>query len=525
MVDSGDVFQPQAWTPAEAYRFLQDIPLFEQSGLLVRVPDWWKANRPPRPIVKVTLGERGGATLGVDAMLDFSVAVALEGERLSPQELQTLLNASGELVWLKGRWVEIDRDKLREALQHWKSVEHEAKHGGLSFFEGMRLLSGVSLSGDEAAASATTAEWTGIAAGQALEETLAELRATEQADGAQPSGLQAELRPYQRQGVGWLRYLTRLGLGACLADDMGLGKTVQVIALVLDMKHRRPRRSTQASSSLLVLPASLVANWKAELARFAPSLSTLVVHPSESRAGAKPTTDSDAIDAASQCDLVLTTSTPDVARWLDWLRQQSWQLVVLDEAQTIKNPGTRQARAAKQLRSAARVALTGTPIENRLGDLWSLFDFLNPGLLGSAKEFASLVKRLASREHDRFGPLRRLIQPYLLRRLKTDKQVIADLPDKVNDECLCGAWQATGRAVRTCGVRPRPCARPASEAEFVPPRHRAIVADAAEADLQSSGPGAGRRGILSGAKRKIPAPGRDLRRTGRTAGKGWSFCF
>ena len=217
---------------------------------------------------------------------------------------------------------------------------------------------------------------------------------------------------------------------------MGLGKTVQVISLLLDMKNRESLRRTTQATNLLVAPASLVANWKAELARFAPSLSPLVVHPSETSGDATKQMDGAAlIAAAGRSDLVITTY--GMLARLKWLREQSWNLVVLDEAQAIKNANARQTRAVKELKSSARVALTGTPIENRLGDLWSLFDFLNPGLLGSAKAFTDLMKRLAARDHDRYGPLRKLIQPYILRRLKTDKRVIADLPDKIETNSYC----------------------------------------------------------------------------------------
>ncbi len=445
LVESGDLFRPQPWTPAQAYRFLQDIPRFEESGLLVRVPDWWRAGRPPRPIVNVSVGGRQAGMLSADALLDFSVDVVLEGESLSDKELEQLLRSSDDLVWLKGRWVEVDRAKLREALAHWKKIERETGDGGLTFFEGMRLLSGISLEAVATAPPAGTVDWTGITAGPALEATLRELHEAQVGSSRQPAGLQATLRPYQRVGLAWLRFVTRLGLGACLADDMGLGKTIQVIALLLEMKHRRRPGASMRPSSLLVVPASLVANWKSELARFAPSLRTLVVHPSEARvADSGATTRGKNAAGPTGSDLVITTY--GMLTRTDWLLREDWQLVIVDEAQNIKNAGTRQAQAARKLKSMARVALTGTPVENRLGDLWSLFDFLNPGLLGSAKEFAAVTKKLAARPHDRFGPLRKLIQPYLLRRLKTDKQVISDLPDKIEMKAYC---QLTKRQAAT----------------------------------------------------------------------------
>ncbi|MGC9225047.1 MAG: DEAD/DEAH box helicase [Terracidiphilus sp.] len=430
LTDSGGIYQPLAWTPREAYQFLQSIPTLESSGLIVRVPDWWKAAHPPRPRVSVKIGQQLKGKLGVDALLDFSVRTVLDGEALNAQEIEQLLGAESGLVLLRGKWVEVDREKLAEALKQWKKVEREARDGGLTFFEGMRLLAGIQLGPDAAQEQAETArEWAGISAGNDLEQLLRELREPGVGPDVVPSDLRGDLRPYQKAGVHWLRFLTRLGLGACLADDMGLGKTVQVIALLL---HLKKEAKTTRKASLLVVPASLIANWKAELERFSPSLSVLIAHPSEGI--------TEAGNAVNNCDLVITTYT--MLTRLEWLRGREWRLVVLDEAQAIRNSGTRQSRAVKELRSEGRIALTGTPVENRLSDLWSLFDFLNPGLLGGAKAFGRLAKQLAEGAttggSNPYGPLRTLVRPYILRRLKTDKRVIADLPEKSEVNAYCG---------------------------------------------------------------------------------------
>jgi non-specific serine/threonine protein kinase len=210
---------------------------------------------------------------------------------------------------------------------------------------------------------------------------------------------------------------------------MGLGKTIQVLSLLLVLKNnpggtRKP--------CLLVAPASLLANWSAEIARFAPSLNVVIAHPST--APAEQLT-ADGEDNLADVDLVIT-SYGFLAR-LPRLGATPWRLVVLDEAQAIKNPGAKQTRTVKQLRAETRIALTGTPIENRLGDLWSIFDFINPGLLGSSKEFSSFVRRLADRPQNNYGPLRDLVRPYILRRMKTDKSIIADLPDKTEVKTFC----------------------------------------------------------------------------------------
>jgi non-specific serine/threonine protein kinase len=230
-------------------------------------------------------------------------------------------------------------------------------------------------------------------------------------------------------GVRWLYLLAQLGLGACLADDMGLGKTIQVLALLLVLKREAKGKP---QPSLLVAPASLMANWAAEIERFAPGLRALVAHQS-----AMPAAELKALrpDRLKDVDLVIT-SYGSLLR-LPWFEKTDWRLVVIDEAQAIKNPGAKQTQTAKRLRAGARFALTGTPIENRLGDLWSIFDFVNPGLLGSAGAFAKFAKSLAERPHNSYGPLRELVRPYILRRLKTDKTVIADLPEKTELKAFC----------------------------------------------------------------------------------------
>src|SRR6516165_9648669 len=283
--------------------------------------------------------------------------------------------------------------------------------------------------GDRGAGQADVA-WSETLAGPWLAETLAALRHPDRLSRADPGrSLQGTLRPYQQAGVEWLYLLAQLKLGACLADDMGLGKTIQVLSLLLVLKHEAGEKR---KPSLLVAPASLLANWTAEIARFVPSLQVVVAHPSAAPSEKPITEDADNL---ADFDLVIT-SYGFLAR-LPWLGATAWRLVVLDEAQAIKNPAAKQTRTVKQLRAETRVALTGTPIENRLGDLWSIFDFINPGLLGSSKEFSSFAKRLADRPQNPYGPLRDLVRPYILRRMKTDKRIIADLPDKTEMKTFC----------------------------------------------------------------------------------------
>ena len=431
LVDSGDVYRPLAWTPDRAYRLLRSAPALEASGLTVRLPNWWRKR--PRPQVSVTIGGASPSMVGADAMVDFDVNVALGGEPLSRAELETLLEGDDGLVLLKGQWVEVDGERLRQAVEHWEAVRRQAGDDGISFIEGMRLLAGASA--DLRREDRTEAErpWVDVNAGDGMRRLLAGMRQPGALDPADVGGaLQAALRPYQRDGVAWLRLLTTLGLGACLADDMGLGKTIQVLAL---LTCGRGAGGARPAPSLLVVPASLLGNWRREAERFAPSLVLRFLHPAETDRETLAKVAAAPARRLAEADLAVTTYA--MLHRQPWLTAVQWRLVILDEAQAVKNPATRQSRAVRALPARARVALTGTPVENRLGDLWALFDFLNPGLLGSRDVFDRFVKALQERDRQPFAPLRRLIAPYVLRRLKTDRRIIDDLPDKTETTCDC----------------------------------------------------------------------------------------
>jgi superfamily II DNA or RNA helicase len=433
LIETRRLFQPMIWTPQDAHRFLRDIPVFEASGLVVRVPDWWKGGRPARPQVNVRIGEKPSSLLGLESLMDFSVEVALEGERLTDAECRQLMDTKEGLVLLKGKWIEIDRDQLEQVLAHWQRIEKGSD--GVSFLEGMRLLSGIGRGEGDPLVQPETREWSQVIPGEWLRETLSAMRDPSIIQGFDPErDLRAHLRPYQREGVRWLWFMTRLGLGACLADDMGLGKTIQTLALLLQFK-REAAGGNAIGPSLLIAPASLLANWKSEIARFAPTLNVFFAHPSETPPQTLKVAAADPERELTGQDLVITTY--GLLTRLPWLPKIAWRLVVLDEAQAIKNPAARQTSAVKELRAQARIALTGTPVENRVGDLWSLFSFICPGLLGSATEFGRTIKRLSDDQVRHFAPLRNLTRPYILRRLKTDKSIISDLPEKTEVEAWC----------------------------------------------------------------------------------------
>lgn len=438
LLDRSAIFQPQAWTPAQAHAFLKEISLIEEAGIVVRVPNWWTPKAPPRPQVSISVGNNAASTVGMTALLDFNVSYSLpDGESLTYAELQEALAKQESLIQVKGQWVEVDHGKMSEVLSHWQKIEKQVKNEGLSFAEGLRLVAGSSPQKATAEFSETVAKWSSIAEGPWLEETLNQLRHPDHADNAVQEvlarDLKADLRPYQMNGVQWLWWLYTLRLGGCLADDMGLGKTIQVLSLFLLAKNTEMNKRPH----LLILPASLLGNWQSEIAKFAPSLTIWVAHGASAD---QHILKQEEAPNLSSIDLVITTYA-NVYR-LPWVNKVAWNIVICDEAQSIKNPNTKQTISIKKIPSQVRFILTGTPVENRLLDLWSLFDFVAPGLLGTSKAFSSYGKKNADangniNEQSFFASVRQIISPYILRRLKTDKTIIADLPDKTEVDTFC----------------------------------------------------------------------------------------
>jgi superfamily II DNA or RNA helicase len=434
MVDSGEIYHPLRWTPAEAFQLLNDLPALESAGVIVRMPTAWRGGRAARPQVAAKVGTKPAMGIGTEALLDFSMEITLDGELLTAAEVAELLHSSTGLHLLRGRWIEVDREKLAGLIEQFRRAEAAAAEGGLTFAKAMRLVAGADTPAGSFLDEEENQEWSRVVAGEWLRKTLAEIRHPESAPLYRDIPLRTELRPYQETGVRWLHLLSTLGLGACLADDMGLGKTMQVLALLLVLRkgeeHNddgQPRRT-----SLLVAPASLLANWRSEIQRFAPDLTAVIAHASTMSVAELRRLDAKLL---ANVDLVIT-SYGSLLR-IPELLEVPWRLAVIDEAQAIKNPAAKQTRLVKQLDAHARIALTGTPVENRIGDLWSIFDFINPGLLGSAKDFTKFTKRLAERPRNPYAPLRELVRPYILRRLKTDKTVIHDLPQKTEVKAFC----------------------------------------------------------------------------------------
>ncbi|MCK9525597.1 MAG: DEAD/DEAH box helicase [Limnochordia bacterium] len=415
LVESGELFRPLKFSSEEAYTFLKEVPLYEESGILCRIPNWWK-RKSSSLTLSLSVGNQEPPKVGIDSLLEFDPGLYLGEEKISEEELRALLAETSGLHLIKGKWVEVDRENLQATLVAYEKAKRLAKGGGYTMAEAMRLQLNLGetlgIEDDQVAVEVTNGEW--------LQEVMAKLTQPKFIqDVALGDDFRATLREYQQEGLNWLKLMQDLGFGACLADDMGLGKTVQVIALLEQMRIEAPGKA------LLIIPASLLANWQKELERFAPRLKHKAIYSTK-----------DQFDFANlDEDLIITTY--GLATRLEALKEVKWDLVILDEAQAIKNPGTKQTKAIKQLEAKARIALTGTPIENRLSDLWSLFDFLNSGLLGSAKEFKALTKNLGNNGLD-YARLRQMISPFILRRLKTDKSIIADLPAKIELKAYTG---------------------------------------------------------------------------------------
>ncbi|MBA2307678.1 DEAD/DEAH box helicase [Candidatus Dependentiae bacterium] len=410
---------PLVLSTAEAYEFLQhEAPLLCTEGFTLQLPYWWhKPRKKLRSRVHIKRPSLTG-TIGSDALLDYDWQVSLGEHVLSEQEFKELTALKEPLVNIRGEWITIDRKELSSAL----ALFQQKRASSLSLTEALRLawekedtLTGFPLE------SVTTEQW--------LTDLIQHLQDPQQiAPLITPSSFKGQLRPYQERGLAWLSYLKDSSFGACLADDMGLGKTIQIIALLLHQKNS----SRPTGPHLLICPLSVLGNWQHELARFAPSL-TFMVHHSPDR----PSKDAFKRKALAY-DLVITTYAISL-RDHEELLSLEWESIILDEAQHIKNGSSKQTRVIKTLRSRSRIALTGTPLENRLGELWSLMDFLNKGYLGTEesfhKKFTLPIERYNNQE--RASALKSLVNPFILRRVKTDTTVINDLPEKIETKELC----------------------------------------------------------------------------------------
>ena len=425
LLRSQRIFRACAFTPKEAFLFLQEQQLYQQAGIQVRVFNIWK-QKPLRPRLVVSIDSAAGVRMNAASLLDFSVHAALGDTSLSHEELLTLLEADGALVQLRGEWVVADPGHIQKLLSQWKQAEKAAEQQGLTMIQGLRLLAGVPDEGGGALPSAAVdVEYT---CGESLAQLLHAADSAAAALPELPFGLGNILRPYQKVGVGYMHCVLNMGAGVCLADDMGLGKTLQTLTLLGLWKTSGVLESAPA---LLVVPATLIRNWQAEAARFTPALRVGVLHASAMDAQGLEQLKNGDTSVLKSYDVVLTTY--GMLTRMDSLQLVQFAAVIADEAQAIKNAASARSRALRSVKSPRRIALTGTPVENNMGDLWSIFDFINPGLLGKNKQFRSFVQSL----ENHYAPLRRLTSPFILRRLKSDRSIIADLPDKSELKLFC----------------------------------------------------------------------------------------
>ncbi|MCB0192355.1 MAG: DEAD/DEAH box helicase [Anaerolineae bacterium] len=413
----------------ESFDFLREsAPLLEASGFGVLVPPWW--NKPGTRLgVRLRMSSNRSSQgndaipksdVGFEKLIRYKWELSLGDTTLTQEEFKDLVSLKSPLVQIRGQWVQLDPEQIEAAIRFWKKQDLEAD---VSMQEAMRI----GLGTDETVEGlpVENVEFEGW-----LKDWMERFTGNEKLEELpQPDSLQAQLRPYQLYGYSWLDFFRRWHMGACLADDMGLGKTIQTIAMLL---RKKEEDGELPAPTLLICPTSVVANWAKEIERFAPTLTTMT-HQGSSRLR-----DDAFISEAKSRDMVLT-SYALARRDSETLQKMNWFGLILDEAQNIKNPDAKQTRAIRQLDSEFRLALTGTPVENRLSELWSIMQFLNPSYLGSRQKFRKSFALPIERYNDEKATqnLRKMVSPFVLRRVKTDPSVIQDLPDKQEMKVYC----------------------------------------------------------------------------------------
>lgn len=429
------------WLTLEgAFDFLKESAwVLENAGYKVTVPAWWTPQGRSR--AKVRLKAKGKSLSGgndkaksyfsLDRLVEYQYELAIGGEPVTEQEWMQLVQAKTPLVQFRGQWMELDQAQMQQMLTFWQTQQQENPE--LSLLDFMKLTAG---EGEDALEVECDRDGS-------LADMLAKLSDKGQLEPVDnPKQFQGKLRGYQKRGVSWLQYLEQLGLNGCLADDMGLGKTVQVIARLVQERealvHKGPKKGKKKlppplPPTLLIAPTSVVGNWAHEIRKFADHIRSEVHH------GSTRTKDVKAFKQLCQETDVLITSFALARKDAKLMNAVQWHRIVLDEAQNIKNPKAALTKAIFKLSAPHRLALTGTPIENRLLDLWSIFNFLNPGYLGTQAQFRKSFE-LPIQKHNnprQSETLKRLVEPFILRRVKTDRAIIKDLPDKVEQKLFC----------------------------------------------------------------------------------------
>ncbi|MBR2427184.1 MAG: DEAD/DEAH box helicase [Lentisphaeria bacterium] len=428
MLENKSVFRPCVWSPQDAFLFVRDIELFRSAGIQVRL-NKNDGKRPPRLRLDIAFDApppRKGEPVTAN-LLRFSVRAALGDQIITEEELAEILKTGGGLIRVRGEWVEADTEQVSKLLTQWRRAERLAQVAGIPFLHGLRMISGMRLPANAPELPPADDELCNIHASETLKQLL------EQGipdDIMPPFPAHIPLRHYQQQGVRWLYRMGSLGLGGCLADDMGLGKTIQVLTYLEILRQQNIFAGHGAA--LAVVPASLLENWRNEAGKFTPELRVAVLHAS---AGTLEDFRNDPEGFFAAHDLVITSYS--MALRLEPLQTLHFPVLLLDEAQNIKNPACRQSGVLRKFTADRKFALTGTPLENSITDLWSIFDFLIPQFLGTYAHFRESVKAMEHDTEKGFAPLRKMVQPCILRRLKTDRSIIPDLPDKSEMTVRC----------------------------------------------------------------------------------------
>ena len=414
-----------------AFTFLKESAwVLENAGYKVIVPAWWTPQGRRRAKVRLKAkgksltggGDKAKQYFSFDTLVQYQYELAIGDNTLSEQEWNQLVTAKTPLVKFRGQWMELDQDKMKQMLEFWKTQQQENPE--LSLLDFLKLTAGKDDSLEIE-----------VDRGNSLAEMLKNLGDANQLHPIEnPKHLQGQLREYQKRGVSWLQYLEQIGLNGCLADDMGLGKTIQVIARLLQERELATQQGIkQIPPTLLVAPTSVVGNWYHEIQKFAPQLKAIVHHGTQRAKDSK-----DFKQACREHDLFIT-SFALARKDIKLLSEIEWHRIVLDEAQNIKNPKADLTKSILKLSAPHRLALTGTPIENRLLDLWSIFNFLNPGYLGNQSQFRKNFELPIQKNNDpkQSATLKKLVEPFILRRVKTDQSIIKDLPEKVEQRLYC----------------------------------------------------------------------------------------
>ncbi len=410
--------------PIQVYEFIKSSGgILQDNGLGVMLPSSLARGEEEKRLgisIEAKVSSKKGERLSLKSLLNYQLKLAVGQETISQKEFEKLLEQKSPLVEINGEWIALQPADVRAAQtilnQSYDPIQ-------LSVEDALRLSTGDT----QAIAKLPVVKFEASGVLQELINNLTNNKSIQMIDN--PPGFQGQLRPYQQRGVGWLSFLEKWGLGACLADDMGLGKTPQLIAFLLHLKAE----DMLNKPTLVVCPTSVLNNWEREVKKFAPTLSTLIHHGDKREKGKT------FVKEVKNQNLVITSYSL-VYRDAKTLEEVEWQGVVLDEAQNIKNYQAKQSQAVRKLKTEFRVALTGTPVENRLAELWSILDFLNPAFLGTKqffqRRFATPIEKYGDRES--LQVLRSLVRPFILRRLKTDRDIIQDLPEKQEMNVFCG---------------------------------------------------------------------------------------